>query len=73
MATQKELYELIGRAVVDAEFRAKLKADPAQAATEAGMTLSPEQVAQLQAVEGKGLAAVLDERLSKSLGWQIPL
>jgi hypothetical protein len=34
MATEKEMYELIGRAVMDTEFRKKLMADPEQAAKE---------------------------------------
>ena len=68
MATVKELHELVGRAVVDAEFRAKMVADPAQAAKEMGYELTAEQLATLKNAEGKGLAAVLDERLPKSLG-----
>jgi hypothetical protein len=68
MATEKEMHELIGRAVVDAEFRGKLLANTEQAVNEAGYTLTAEQLAALEAVEGKGLAAVLDERLPKSLG-----
>lgn len=68
MATEKEMYELVGRAVVDAEFRKKLMADPAQAAKEAGYTLTTEQLAALKTAEGKGLAAVLEERLPKSFG-----
>ena len=68
MATEKELHELVGRAVVDAEFRARMVADPEQAAKEMGYELTAEQVAALKEVEGKGLAAVLDERLPKSVG-----
>ncbi|MBM3133917.1 MAG: hypothetical protein FJZ89_01230 [Chloroflexi bacterium] len=68
MATEKEMYELIGRAVMDAEFRKKLMADPEQAAKEAGFTLTAEQLAALKSAEGKGLAAVLEERLPKTLG-----
>jgi len=66
MATEEELYALIGRAVVDAEFRKKLIADPEGAAKEAGYTLTEEQLAALKSTEGKGLAAVLEERLPKS-------
>lgn len=68
MATDKEMYELTGRAVVDVEFRKKLLADPELAVQEAGYTLTPEQLAALKSVEGKGLAAVLDERFPKALG-----
>ncbi len=66
MATEKEMYELIGRAVVDHEFRAQLMADPEQAAKEAGYTLTSEQLAALKSTDGKGLAAILNERLPKS-------
>ena len=72
MATEKEMYELIGRAVVDAEFRKKLLADTEKAAKEAGYTLTAEQVAALKSVEGKGLAAVLEDRLPKSVGLEYP-
>jgi len=65
MATEKEMYELIGRAVADAEFRKKLMEDPQAAAQELGYTLTEEQLATLESVEGKGLAAVLEERLPK--------
>ncbi len=68
MATEKEMYELVGRAVMDAEFRKKLMADPEQAAKEAGFTLTAEQLAALKSAEGKGLAAVLEERLPKFVG-----
>jgi hypothetical protein len=68
MATEEELYALIGRAVVDAEFRQKLMADPEGAAKEAGYTLTEEQLAALKSAEGKGLASVLEERLPKSVG-----
>lgn len=68
MATQEEMYALVGRAVMDAEFRQKLLADPEAAAQEAGYTLTEEQLAALKAAEGQGLAAVLEERLPKSFG-----
>jgi hypothetical protein len=68
MATEKEMYELIGRAVADAEFRQKMMADPEEAAKEAGYTLTTEQLTALKSAAGKGLAAVLDERLPKSVG-----
>jgi hypothetical protein len=68
MATDKEMYELIGRAVADAKFRQKMMANPEQAAKEAGYALTADQLAALKSAEGKGLAAVLDERLPKSIG-----
>jgi|OpeIllAssembly_1097287.scaffolds.fasta_scaffold1360264_2 hypothetical protein len=71
MATEDEMYALIGRAVADAEFRAKLAADPKGAAEEAGITLTDEQLAALKSEEAGGLATVLDERLPKSVGIKV--
>ena len=68
MATEKEMHELVGRAVMDVGFRKKLVTDPKAAAKEAGITLTEEQLAVLKSAEGKGLAAVLEERLPKSPG-----
>ncbi len=68
MATEKEMYELVGRAVVDAAFRSKLMADPEQAAKEAGYTLTAEQLAAFKTAESKGMDAVLEERLPKWFG-----
>ena len=66
MATQKEIHELVGRAVVDADFRKKLIADPEGTVKEAGYELSKEQLEALKSMNGKGLASVLDETLPKS-------
>jgi hypothetical protein len=71
MATEEEMYALIGRAVADAEFRSKLAADPEGAAKEAGVTLTEEQLATLKAQEGGGLATVLEERLPKTVGLRL--
>ena len=68
MATEKEMYELIGRAVADPEFRKKLTADPEEAAKEAGYTLTDEQLAALESEDAKGIATVLEERFPKSFG-----
>jgi hypothetical protein len=68
MATEKEMYELIGRAVANAEFRAKLMAEPEQAAKEAGYTLTAEQLAALQSPDLQGLAQILNERTPKLFG-----
>jgi hypothetical protein len=68
LATEKALYELIGRAITDAEFRARLLQDPQQATREAGYTLAAEQIAGLKASDLQGLAENLDERLSKRIG-----
>jgi hypothetical protein len=66
MATEEEMYALIGRAVADPEFRSKFAADPEGAAKEAGYTLTEEQLAALKSEEAGGLATVLEERLPKS-------
>ncbi len=49
MASQEDLYRLLGRALIDAEFRAALADDPAAAAASMGVTLSGEQEAALRA------------------------
>ena len=66
MATEEEMYALIGRAVADPEFRSKLAADPEGATKEVGYTLTEEQLATLKSREAGGLATVLEERLPKS-------
>ena len=68
MATEEEMYALIGRAVADPEFRSKRAADPEGAAMEAGVTLTEEQLASLKSQEADGLATVLEERLPKTVG-----
>ena len=65
MATEKEMYELLGRALADAEFRAALLEDPLKAAQGLGFTLTEEQLAGLKATDLGLLAEGLDERLSK--------
>ncbi len=65
MATEKELQELIGRAMADPEFRALLIADPAKVAAEAGCTLTQEQVAALTGGDFQTMSEGLGERLSK--------
>jgi hypothetical protein len=65
MATEKEMYELLGRALADAEFRAALAEDPQKAAAGLGFSLTEEQLAGLQASDLAQAAEGLDERLSK--------
>jgi hypothetical protein len=67
MATEKEMYELLGRAMAEPEFRAALIADPAGAAASIGTTLTENQAAALQASDLSTMAEGLDERLSKAL------
>ena len=66
MATEKEMHELLGRAMTDAEFRAALAEDPVKAATGLGISLTEEQVAGLKASDLAAATESLDERLSKA-------
>jgi hypothetical protein len=68
MATDKELHELLGRAVADAEFRAKLIEDPEKTVKEAGYHLTDEQLAGLKESDLSDFSDALEERLSKG-GW----
>ncbi len=65
MATEHEIYALLGRALADEDFRARLFDDPRQAAREAGFELTAEQVAGLKASDLQTIADSLDERLTK--------
>lgn len=65
MATDKQMYELLGRALADEDFRARLFDDPRQAAQEAGFDLTAEQLAALKASDLQSVADSLDERLTK--------
>ena len=71
MATEKEMYELLGRALADADLRAALLEDPQKAAAGLGFSLTEEQLAGLKETDLGQLAEGLDERLSKLLraGW----
>jgi hypothetical protein len=67
MATEQEIHQLIGRAVADADFRAKLVEDPEKAVAGTGIELSEQQLAALKQTDLKGLSADLDERLPKTV------
>ena len=67
MATEKEMYELLGRVMTDADFRAALIADPVNAAEGLGISLTEEQLAGLKASDLAQAAEVLDDRLSKRI------
>ena len=67
MATEKEMYELLGRAMTDADFRATLTKKPAEAAAGLGITLTEEQQAGIKASDLEVATGALDERLSKWL------
>jgi len=65
MATEKEMYELLGRVLTDEELRKALLEDPVKAAASLGFSLTEEQLAGLKATDLGLLAEGLDERLSK--------
>lgn len=65
MATEKEMYELLGRALVDQDFRAALNEDAQKAAAGLGYSLTEEQLAGLKESDLSAAAQGLDERLSK--------
>ena len=65
MATEKEMYELLGRALANAEFRTALAADPQKAAAELGFSLTEDQAAGIKASDLAAATSALDERLSK--------
>jgi hypothetical protein len=67
MATEKEMFELLGRTLIDANFRAALIANPAETAAGIGITLSEEQQTGLQTSDLAAAPETLDERLSKKL------
>jgi len=68
MASEKEMVELLGRALADEAFRAALFDDPRQAARDAGFSLTAEQLAALKALDVQTIAEALDERLIKKVG-----
>ena len=65
MATEKEMYELIGRVVADPAFRASVAEDPEKAVKDTGFDLTEEQLAALKKADLEGFSADLDERVSK--------
>ena len=69
MATEKEMFELIGRMMADPAFRASLVEDPETAVKDAGFDLTEEQMASLKERDLQALSADLDERLSKETHW----
>lgn len=69
MATEKEIYELIGRIVADPAFRADVLKDPEKATKDAGFDLTEKQLEGLKATDLKAISADLDDRLSKEVNW----
>ena len=70
MATQKEMYEILGRALVDAEFRSSLAEDPGKAASEAGYRLSDEQAAGLKEADLAAVSEGLGDRVAKFIAFR---
>ena len=65
MASEKEIYEIIGRAVADKKFRDTLLEDPKKATGELGYTLTEEQIAMLKESELGKISEELNTRISK--------
>ena len=61
MASQQELYQLVGRAMVDDDFRSKLLQEPAAAAESAGTTLTSAQVSRIKALDAAELEKLADK------------
>jgi len=68
VATEREMQELLGRALADEAFRARLLDDPRQAVRDVGYELTEEQLAALKMIDTQTLAEALDERLVKRTG-----
>jgi len=68
MATTKEMYELIGRAVLDPTFRRRLAADPNTAAQLGGYRLTPAQLHALKSLDITLIGQQLDVVLHTQLG-----
>ena len=65
MASSKEMYEIIGRAVAHPDFRNELVNDPAKAVQGLGYTLTPEQVRALHEADLSKISEELTGRVSK--------
>ena len=65
MASQKEMYEIIGRAVAHQDFRNELIKDPEKATQSFGYTLTPEQVRALHEADLSRISEELTGRVSK--------
>jgi hypothetical protein len=65
MATDKELSDLLGRAMLDSDLRQKLLADPLGTCRGLGLSLTDEQLAGLKNLDLNNLSEGLDDRISK--------
>jgi hypothetical protein len=61
---KKDLERMVGRAVLDADFREKLLADPEAAIREAGLELTAEEMAWVKKVDRAKAKAAADEMVA---------
>ena len=64
-ASDREIFEIIGRAVADKNFRAVLLEDPQKAAESLGYSLTAEQITSLKESELGRISEELNTRISK--------
>ena len=65
---REDLERLIGRAVLDAQFREKLFDDPERAIREGGFDLTEEEIAHLQSIDTQKARALLKEAETIPMG-----
>lgn len=63
---EKDVERLIGKAVLDPEFRAKLFADPKAAIDEAGLELTDQEMAAVEAVDAEKAERAIQELTAAS-------
>ena len=61
---KSKMYELIGRAIADPDFRAALAADPEAAVKEAGYELTEEEIAGLREIDLQAAVEELGGRMT---------
>lgn len=65
MASEKEMYEIIGRAVADKTFREQLISNPENAVSALGYSLTTEQITSLKESGLSDINEELTSRISK--------
>lgn len=65
MASEREIYEIIGRAVADKKFRTALMENPEKAAQDLGYSLTSEQISSLKESDLAKISEELNTRISK--------
>lgn len=58
---KKDLERMVGRALLDPEFRARLFADPEKAIREAGFELTEEQISSLTKIDRQKAQGAIEE------------